>query len=132
MSTPRRTTLLLITLACLLTSVLVTKVSAANWYIRPSGTCANNGNGTASTCAASAGAAGAWINGDATTGVLGNVVWASISAGDTIYVGQGGGTYTVGGGSAGKSGSVGNPITFTMQGAGTVTIPGEFGPGGFS
>lgn len=29
-------------------------------YVRPAGTCANNGNGSAYGCAASAGAAGAW------------------------------------------------------------------------
>jgi len=47
--------------------LLAFEAGAATWYVRPSTVCANNGNGTAYSCAASAGAAGAWR---AMTGVV--------------------------------------------------------------
>lgn len=59
-------------------------VEAATWYVRPIADCANNGNGTAETCAASGGGAGAWRG-------TANVVWASIAAPDTLCVS---GTFT--------------------------------------
>jgi hypothetical protein len=71
----RRTSVLLITvLAFLLLSALSIQAHAANWYVRPSG-----GSGSGMSWAA------AW-NG------LGGINWASVAAGDTIWVA--GGTYT--------------------------------------
>lgn len=62
----------------LLLAILVPSAAwAANWYTTAG--CTHNGNGTASGCAASPGAAGGWND-------LGSVVWSSVVAGDTLYV----------------------------------------------
>lgn len=52
------------------------------WYVRPAGVCANNGDGLAYGCAASAGATGAFSG-------LANLVWTATSGiddGDTLYI----------------------------------------------
>lgn len=56
--------------------------AAENWYVRPTGACANNGDGLAYSCAASAGAAGAFIG-------LNNVIFTSttgVDNNDALYV----------------------------------------------
>ena len=72
----------------LLFIVLLPSLALANsemLYVRQAGACAYNGNGTAYTCAASNGAAGAYITSD-------NVLYAStdtvgrVDPGDTLYV----------------------------------------------
>lgn len=87
----------------------------ANWYVKPASSCSNNGDGTSSACAASGGAAGAW-KGSA------NIVWASVSAGDTINIG---GSWVASDCHdaaqycflVGKAGSVGNPIILEFSGS---------------
>ena len=52
------------------------------FYVRPTGACANNGDGLSYECAASAGAAGAFVT-------FANVSWAAttgVDDGDTLYV----------------------------------------------
>ena len=56
----------------------LSEAGAATYFMRDGSECANNGNGTARDCAASAGAAGAFRN---ISGLLG----ATLSAGDIVY-----------------------------------------------
>ena len=101
------------TFLCLL--LFSSQVWAASWYVKPASSCANNGDGTATGCAASGGAPGAW-KGSA------NIVWASVVAGDTIFVGgnwvatdcHDPAIYCF---LVGKSGNVGTPITIDFTGS---------------
>lgn len=55
---------------------------AETWYVRPTGACANNGDGLAYECAASAGASGAFIG-------FSNIIWTTttgVDDGDTLFV----------------------------------------------
>jgi len=101
-------------------------------YVRPSGDCANNGNGRAFACAASAGATGAWNNFTdlntstrlATTDTVGKV-----DPGDTLCVigsHMAQLTYGDGGGAGLGSGSAGLPITIDFdcaEGPGRIDPP---------
>jgi len=60
-----------------LLSLFAIQVEAANWYVRPNGSTYGSANGTS------------WTN--AWSGWSG-IIWASVNAGDTIWVA--GGTYT--------------------------------------
>jgi len=91
---------------------------AKSWYVRSATACANNGDGTASNCAASAGAAGGWKG-------FSNIVWGSVVAGDTLNLVTGD-TYT-GPLLIGSSGSAGNPVTITVSGGGTANIDANAG-----
>src|SRR6266436_4782647 len=84
---------------------------ASNWYVRQS--CSSNGDGTASSCAASPGAPGSWKG-------FSNINWASIKPADTLYL-VSSETY-VSPLNIGKSGTSGSPITITVSGGGTATI----------
>lgn len=84
---------------------------AANWFVRQS--CANNGDGTASSCASGSGGAGSWKG-------FSNIAWNSVRAGDTINL-LSGETYTPPL-TVGKSGTIGMPITITVSGGGTATL----------
>lgn len=55
------------------------KLAGTIFYVRPAADCANNGDGTAYSCAASGGAAGAWRT-------MANVVWgvSGVNTGDTL------------------------------------------------
>ena len=79
------------------------------WYVRPTGACANNGDGLAYGCAASAGATGAFISGA-------NVLWTAtdgVDNGDTLYVcGTHTSTLNVGSSAAGANLS---PITIDFR-----------------
>lgn len=79
------------------------------WYVRPTGACANNGDGLAYDCAASAGATGAFISGA-------NVLWTAtdgVDNGDTLYVcGTHTSTLNVGSSAAGANLS---PITIDFR-----------------
>ena len=88
-----------------------TPAFAASWSVRQS--CVHNGNGTASSCAKSPGAPGAW-------GGFSNIVWGSISPGDKLNL-ISGETYSPPL-NVGASGSAGNPITITVTGGRTATI----------
>jgi len=60
-------------------SLFANSVWAATWYVRSSENCPNNGNGSAPTCAAGTGQAGAIRNHNNTQG-------ATFAAGDTVYI----------------------------------------------
>lgn len=76
----RTRALLVAAFAFLVVLECVAPAQVANYYLKAD--CANNGNGTASGCAASNGAAGAWNSVDnANTG------WAAVcTAGDTLWI----------------------------------------------
>ncbi len=78
----RRTLLFLALLLCTASSVWA---NGETLYVRPIGACANNGDGTTHGCAASAGAAGAYIG---FTNVLTNAsnTVGQVDPGDTLYV----------------------------------------------
>lgn len=89
--------------------------AANSWYVRPAtGDCTYNGNGTASTCAASAGVTGAWKG-------FSNIIWGSITGDDSLNL-VAGLTYTGEGIEIDASGTAGHPITITVYGTGTATI----------
>jgi hypothetical protein len=93
---------------------------ATSYYVMPAGGCTNNGNGLASTCAASTGATGAFKG-------FSNVVWGTsgVHAGDTLYL-IAGQTYSEGltFGSSGTSWLA--PVTVSgPAGSGTATISGH-------
>jgi len=92
---------------------------ATTWHVRSTAACANNGNGTASTCAASSGAAGAWSG-------LANVGWSSVQPGDTVML-YGGDTYTdsltVGKDGTGSGTTFTNPITISVENTSSGTNP---------
>jgi hypothetical protein len=103
-------------LSCVMATVsflCANSVSASNWYVRSGAACSVNGNGTTSSCAASAGAAGAWSG-------FSNIAWSSIAGGDSLFLNSGD-TY-VGTLGVGSSGSSGNPITISVTGGGTARI----------
>lgn len=109
-----------ITVLCL--CLLIPLISfAEDLYVLPSGTCTYNGNGTAATCAASAGAAGAY-NG------FSNISWGAgagkVSAGDTLYL-VAGQTYkemlTISGGGSDAT----TRVTVSAPLSGTAIIDGE-------
>lgn len=77
--------------------------AADTWYVRPSGACANNGDGLSYGCAASNGAAGAFVT-------FANVIWTGttgVDDGDTLYVCGAHATMLAPTG----SGAAGSPIT---------------------
>jgi hypothetical protein len=80
------------------------------WYVVAAGACTFNGDGLASTCAASGGASGAFL-GDAT---FSNLIWTNttgIDDGDTLcIIGKHRGTL-----SPGNSGTVAAPITINLK-----------------
>lgn len=94
--------------------------AADTWYVVAAGACTFNGDGLASTCAASGGASGAFL-GDAT---FSNLIWTNttgIDDGDTLcVVGKHRGTL-----SPGNSGTAASPITIkgncASVTAGTIT-----------
>lgn len=73
---------LLLALVPALADAATGSAAVDTWYVRPAGACANNGDGLAYACAASAGAAGAFIGitNIITTGTVG------VDDGDTMYV----------------------------------------------
>src|SRR5262249_52823681 len=81
--------LTLYTLAVCLLLLLATASSVwANGetlYVRPTGACANNGDGTAYACAASGGAAGAYIGFSNILTNASNAV-GKVDPGDTLYI----------------------------------------------
>jgi hypothetical protein len=79
--------------------------SGTCWYVRSLTACANNGNGTTASCAATVGGAGAWRG-------LANIAWGSVAAGSTVNL-VGGDTYT-GGLITGASGTAVSPITIAV------------------
>jgi hypothetical protein len=85
--------------------------SAATWHVRSTAACANGGNGTSSSCAASPGAAGAWRG-------LANIGWSSVQPGDSVLL-YGGDTYTdfltVGKDGSGAGTTFTNPITISKD-----------------
>ena len=97
--------------------LLPLNVIASTWYVKGPLECANNGNGTAATCAASEGAAGAWDG-------FSNITWGSggVVAGDTLFVcglhdGSGANDYRI---VPTVSGTDGNPITIDWNCSGDV------------
>jgi hypothetical protein len=100
----------------LLVILLGGSAEAATWHVKSPTTCPNNGNGTAATCAASAGAAGAWNNPvsafQSVTVTCGDIVqfytgsWTTANNGSDPSE-DGGFTITVN-----SAGCSGNPIIF--------------------
>lgn len=79
--------------------------SGTCFYVRSLSACANNGNGTSASCAASPGGAGAWRG-------FANVSWGSVT-GDTTLNLVGGDTYTTGL-VTGSSGTSGHPVNISV------------------
>lgn len=82
---------------------------ASNWYVRSTAACSTNGDGSASTCAGSSGAAGAFSG-------FGNVNWSRMSNNDTLLL-VAGDTYSGSGLSIGHSN-----ITVSVTGSGSAVI----------
>jgi hypothetical protein len=69
-----------IMMAVFLSVILIPYTSFANdYFVRPTGTCTNSGDGTAYSCASNAGKPGAWIG-------FSKIQWGSLGASDNLYV----------------------------------------------
>lgn len=73
----RNATAWLLLLLCIL--MLPSVAASAEFYVRPSGDCGANGDGTTSECAVSEGAAGAWQG-------FAEINWQTMGAGDELYL----------------------------------------------
>ena len=110
MKTLRKRSMLLFIMAVALGMMAVPHSAfASNWYVRSTAACGTNGDGSASTCAGSSGAAGAFSG-------FGNVNWSRMSNNDTLFL-VAGDTYSGSGVSIGHSN-----ITVSVTGTGSAVI----------